>query len=140
MIFASFLKTAADVLQYRQALVTLSPSAVTPEASLPSSSGAAIPIAVSSSAPFTGASVKVIVKIDSTDALSNANDLMREADGILVARGDLGVSLPMSKVSISCLLISRADQMDFSATCHCLFQCPGVSGAEDALCSCKSNW
>jgi hypothetical protein len=104
MIFASFLKTAADVLLYRQALVTLSPSATTPDAALPTSSRAAIPVAVSSSAPFSGSSVKVIVKIDSSDALTNSNELMREADGVVVARGDLGVSLPMSKVNINVLL------------------------------------
>lgn len=106
MIFASFLKTATDIKLYRQTLVALCPAAAAsitpgapPAASLPTSSGTAIPVAVSSSSPFTGASVKVIVKIDSLEALTNSNELMREADGALLARGDLGVSLPMSKVN-----------------------------------------
>lgn len=41
---------------------------------------------------------KVIAKIETETAIKNINEIVNVADGIMVARGDLGVQLPMEEV------------------------------------------
>ena len=41
---------------------------------------------------------KVIAKIEKPEALINLRDIIIESDGIMIARGDLGVELPVEKV------------------------------------------
>ena len=41
---------------------------------------------------------KVIAKIEKPEALTNIRDIIVESDGIMIARGDLGVELPIEKV------------------------------------------
>ncbi len=41
---------------------------------------------------------KIIAKIESSQALKNIDEIIRETDSIMIARGDLGVELPMEKV------------------------------------------
>ncbi|MCA9403012.1 MAG: pyruvate kinase [Candidatus Omnitrophica bacterium] len=43
---------------------------------------------------------KVIAKIESEDGLRNVESILDECDGLMVARGDLGVSLPIYKIPI----------------------------------------
>lgn len=42
--------------------------------------------------------VKVIAKIEKPSAVKKIDEIIREADGIMIARGDLGVELPMEQV------------------------------------------
>ena len=44
--------------------------------------------------------LKVISKIEMPEALKNIRDIIVESDGIMVARGDLGVELPVEQVPI----------------------------------------
>lgn len=41
---------------------------------------------------------KIIAKIEMPDAIPNIRDIINESDGIMIARGDLGVELPVEKV------------------------------------------
>ncbi len=43
---------------------------------------------------------KIFAKVENKEALRNIDGIIREADGIIVARGDLGVCLPIYKVPV----------------------------------------
>jgi len=53
---------------------------------------------------------KVIAKIETTQAIDNLQDIIRETDGIMVARGDLAVEIPAQDVPLI--------QKDIIATCR----------------------
>ena len=46
------------------------------------------------------AKCKVFAKVESSQALSNIDEIIKESDGIIIARGDLGICLPIYKVPI----------------------------------------
>ncbi len=47
-----------------------------------------------------GKSTKVVAKIEKPEALQNIDEIIEETDGVMVARGDLGVEIPMHEVPI----------------------------------------
>lgn len=55
-----------------------------------------------------GANARVIAKIENEEGLNNINDIVKEADGIMVARGDLGVQLPTERIPLAQKAIIRA--------------------------------
>ena len=51
---------------------------------------------------------RVIAKIENEEGLNNIEAIVKEADGVMVARGDLGVQLPTEKIPLAQKAIIRA--------------------------------
>jgi pyruvate kinase len=58
-----------------------------------------------------GAGMLIIAKIEHPDAVDNLDEILEEADGIMVARGDLGVELPLQEIpGIQKKIIQKCNQ------------------------------
>jgi len=57
------------------------------------------------------ASVPLIAKIEKEEAIGDIDEILSEADGIMVARGDLGVEMPLEEVPVfQKMLIRKANE------------------------------
>jgi pyruvate kinase len=64
-----------------------------------------------------GASKPIIAKIEKPQALENLDEILQESDGVMVARGDLGVEIDVAYMPVA--------QKQIVATCH-RFQKPVI--------------
>jgi pyruvate kinase len=54
-----------------------------------------------------GSSVGIIAKIERAEALSTIDRILRSADGIMVARGDLGIEVPLERLALEQKMLVR---------------------------------
>ena len=73
-VAVSFVRSVADISRVRQAIAQMAPD----QADLP-----------------------IIAKLERPEALENLHEIIHAADGVMVARGDLGVELPPQRVPIA---------------------------------------
>jgi len=54
-----------------------------------------------------GSAAKVIAKVEKPEAIENIDDIIAATDGVMVARGDLGVEMPLEEVPLLQKMIAR---------------------------------
>ncbi len=70
-IAASFTRTAQDILEMRSLLET-----------------------------YNSHDIRIIAKIENSDGVENIDEIIQVSDGIMVARGDLGVEIPLQEIPV----------------------------------------
>ena len=77
MIFASFIRNGDAVIEIRQLL------------------------ADNNTENINAKNIKIISKVENHEGVKNIDDIIRESDGVMVARGDLGIEIPPQKVLLA---------------------------------------
>lgn len=92
MIFASFIQSRASVKAVREALVRAD--------------------------PVIGKRMKIISKVENHAGVIQFDEVLDESDGVMVARGDLGIEIPMEKVFVAQkMMIARCNLVGKPVIC-----------------------